>query len=204
MRCTCACTRGRASYSVHMCACLGAIPEWTSHDIVSAFSLKRNKRVARPVDVSPAGTRTRVFRVRAEYPNQLDYRGAVGSSQVAFINKPLSLRLPLGLATCTHTLKRPCGSESAFSILAACATRPPGTRERERARDRGTSTCTFACACESDRRHESQFWQPLQPPACVGNASARDRRAAASPRAFSARLDSADGHHHIARLGRRG
>ena len=24
---------------------------------------------------SPAGTRTRVFRVRAEYPNQLDYRG---------------------------------------------------------------------------------------------------------------------------------
>ena len=25
--------------------------------------------------ISPAGTRTRVFRVRAEYPNQLDYRG---------------------------------------------------------------------------------------------------------------------------------
>ena len=25
--------------------------------------------------VSPAGTRTRVFRVRAEYPDQLDYRG---------------------------------------------------------------------------------------------------------------------------------
>ena len=24
---------------------------------------------------SPAGTRTRVFRVRAEYPDQLDYRG---------------------------------------------------------------------------------------------------------------------------------
>jgi hypothetical protein len=28
-----------------------------------------------PRAASPAGTRTRVFRVRAEYPNQLDYRG---------------------------------------------------------------------------------------------------------------------------------
>ena len=31
---------------------------------------------SRPVLVSPAGTRTRVFRVRAEYPDQLDYRGS--------------------------------------------------------------------------------------------------------------------------------
>ena len=30
---------------------------------------------SRPVLVSPAGTRTRVFRVRAEYPDRLDYRG---------------------------------------------------------------------------------------------------------------------------------
>ena len=76
-------------------------------------------------------------------------------------------------STCPHTctLKRPCGSQSAFAILAACATRPPGTRERERARDRGTSTCTFACVY--DRSHDSQFWQLLRPPACVGNASAR-------------------------------
>ncbi len=87
----------------------GRLCAWVGHSHLSAHNPPRRACWYRPpphCQNSATGTRTRVARVRAEYPNQLDYSGVA--------TPPPRGRRP-GLHLCNGAIRRPHGSSHGSS-----------------------------------------------------------------------------------------
>ena len=75
------------------------------------------------LSTSATGTRTRVARVRAEYPNQLDYSGLIGEFKVCILNNNFILHI---IISHMGPKRAPTSSESRFATIINCQRcRPP-------------------------------------------------------------------------------